>query len=163
MIVGLAPGLHGANASGIPFTGDSSGQALFRQLHNHGFARQSADCDFIDLLDCRITNAVKCLPPKNLPSAAEVKNCNPYLRREIEMMPRSSIILALGVLAHKAVLRALDLKQTELPFAHLAEYQLPDSRVLLDSYHCSRYNMNTRRLSEAKFSAVFTRVQQLLT
>ncbi len=163
MIVGLAPGLHGANASGIPFTGDSSGQTLFRQLENHGFAHQSADRGHTDLLNCRITNAVKCLPPKNLPSATEVKNCNPYLRQEIEMLPRSSIILALGVLAHKAVLQALDLKQVHLPFAHLAEYRLPDSRILLDSYHCSRYNMNTRRLSEAQFSAVFSRVQQLLT
>ena len=163
LIVGLAPGLHGANASGIPFTGDSSGDALFQQLQAFGFCKHSpSGTPRQQARGFRITNAVKCLPPDNLPTSREVNNCNRFLRHEIDSMPAGSLILALGVLAHKAVLKALDLTLSHYPFAHMAEHVLPDNRTLLDSYHCSRYNMNTGRLSEERFSAVFRRARQLL-
>ena len=165
LIVGLAPGMHGANASGRPFTGDHAGILLYQTLYEYGFASaansSSAD-DGLELIDCRITNAVKCLPPQNKPIGSEVRNCNQYLRRELTRLDVGSVIIALGGIAHKAVISALDLKQVAHPFAHAAEHSLPQDMLLIDSYHCSRYNTQTRRLTEPMFKQVFARARDLL-
>lgn len=165
LIVGLAPGLHGANRTGRPFTGDHAGILLYRTLHAHGFASApesvSAD-DPLSLAGCRITNAVKCLPPANKPLPAEVKTCNRYLAAEITAVPTGGVILALGAIAHGAVLRATGLKPSQARFAHGAEHELPGRRCLLNSYHCSRYNTQTRRLTEPMFERIFTRARHLL-
>ncbi|PKO83193.1 MAG: SPO1 DNA polymerase [Betaproteobacteria bacterium HGW-Betaproteobacteria-11] len=162
LIVGLAPGMHGANRSGRPFTGDHAGILLYKTLHAFGFASRpvsvAAD-DGLQLHDCRITNAVKCLPPQNKPEPAEIRTCNRYLANELAAAPELRVILALGLVAHKAVLLALGLKQSALPFAHGARHALPAGRLLIDSYHCSRYNTQTRRLTSADFSDVFRRIR----
>lgn len=162
LIVGLAPGMHGANRSGRPFTGDYAGILLYETLHAFGFASRpvsvAAD-DGLQLIDCRITNAVKCLPLHNKPEPAEIKTCNRHLAEELYALPQVRVILALGLVAHKAVLLALGLKQSALPFAHGARYTLPAGRVLIDSYHCSRYNTQTRRLTSADFSDVFRQIR----
>jgi len=164
VIVGLAPGMHGANASGRPFTGDHAGIILYRTLHKFGFASaaesQSAD-DGLCLIGCRITNAVKCLPPQNKPIASEINTCNTWLARELEQLPDNHVIIALGGIAHKAVISALGLKQADYGFGHANEYDL-DNGVLIDSYHCSRYNTQTRRLTTLMFEAVFARAKELL-
>jgi len=165
LIIGLAPGKHGANASGRPFTGDHAGILLYTTLHELGFASEPASRgagDGLRLTDCRITNAVKCLPPDNKPLNSELINCNPYLRTEIEQSGDNLVILALGALAHRALLRALGLKQSAFPFAHNVEHALPGGRVLVDSYHCSRYNTQTGRLTEAMFRRVFRRIRKHL-
>ncbi|NEX20588.1 uracil-DNA glycosylase [Thiorhodococcus mannitoliphagus] len=165
LVVGLAPGMHGANATGRPFTGDHAGILLYATLHRFGFATRpvsTARDDGLRLQDCRITNAVKCLPPENKPTTAEVRSCNPYLAAEIEPLADGAVIIALGRVAHTAVARALGLPQARLAFAHGAEHGLPGGRVLLDSYHCSRYNTQTRRLTEAQFHQVFARARALL-
>lgn len=164
LIVGLAPGLHGANASGRPFTGDASGDLLFKTLFRFKFADrpESKVGDAVALIDCRVTNAVKCLPPDNKPRQDEITQCNPYLLEEINALQGSGIILALGVLAHRAVLKALKLQQSKFAFSHCAEHQLPGNLRLIDSYHCSRYNINTRRLTEAMFDRVFEIIRQYL-
>ncbi len=165
LIVGLAPGLHGANATGRPFTGDASGQVLFETLYKYGFASQPGSHrgdDNMRLLDCRITNAVKCLPPQNRPSGAEIRQCNPYLRDEISQLNPGSVILGLGAIAHRSVLRALDLPQFAMQFKHLAEHQLPGELSLIDSYHCSRYNFNTGRLNQTMFDQVFRNIAGLM-
>jgi uracil-DNA glycosylase len=163
LIVGLAPGMHGANRTGRPFTGDFAGILLYRTLHRHGFASapesRAADDD-LTLSNCRITNAVKCLPPENKPTTEEVRTCNPYLAAELAELPElpaGAVLLALGQVAHNAVLRALDLRQSAWPFGHGAEHALPNGMTLLDSYHCSRYNTQTRRLTEAMFDDVVGR------
>jgi len=165
LVVGLAPGMHGANASGRPFTGDHAGILLYQTLYEYGFASAaeslSAD-DGLELIDCRITNAVKCLPPQNKPIGSEVRNCNRYLRQELGALDQGSIIIALGGLAHRAVISALDLKQVAHPFGHAGEHDLPQNRLLIDSYHCSRYNTQTRRLTESMFKLVFSRARDLL-
>jgi uracil-DNA glycosylase len=165
LVVGLAPGFHGANASGRPFTGDHAGLILYRTLHRFGFASRpeslSAD-DGLELLDCRITNAVKCVPPQNKPLPAEIKQCNGYLRNELAGLSPGSVVLSLGLISHDAVLRALGLRPAAFRFAHGAEHALPNGQRLLDSYHCSRYNTNTRRLTEEMFTAVFARAHALL-
>lgn len=166
VIVGLAPGMHGANATGRPFTGDHAGVLLYATLHKFGFATaaesRAADDD-LKLLDCRITNAVKCLPPANKPSTAEVRTCNNYLRAELTHSPAPAVVLALGKIAHDAVLRAFALKLGQFRFAHGAQHDLPHSNsILLDSYHCSRYNTQTRRLTAAMFEDVFARARKLL-
>jgi len=166
LVVGLAPGLHGANRTGRPFTGDHAGILLYRTLHAHGFASlpvSVAADDALELRDCRITNAVKCLPPANKPLPAEVRECNRYLVAEVAAVPAGGVIVALGAIAHAAVLRATGLKPAEAPFAHGASHALPQSRVLLDSYHCSRYNTQTRRLTTAMFDGIFARARRLLT
>jgi uracil-DNA glycosylase family 4 len=164
VLVGLAPGMHGANRTGRPFTGDHAGILLYQTLYKVGLATRpdsiSADDD-LRLLDARITNSVKCLPPANKPLPAEVKQCNGYLRAEIEASPEARVFLALGAIAHAAVLRAIDLKLTQFPFAHAAEHDLGQGRVLLDSYHCSRYNTQTRRLTTPMFEAVVERARDL--
>jgi uracil-DNA glycosylase family 4 len=162
LIVGLAPGMHGANRSGRPFTGDYAGILLYETLHAFGFGSRpesvSAD-DGLVLKDCRITNAVKCLPPENKPETGEIKTCNRFLAAELAAAPEVRVILALGLVAHKAVLMALGLKQSALAFAHGARHVLPDGRVLVDSYHCSRYNTQTRRLTDADFQDVFRSIR----
>ncbi len=166
LIVGLAPGLHGANRTGRPFTGDHAGILLYRTLHAHGFATRPESLSLDDglrLRDCRITNAVKCLPPANKPLPAEIRRCNPFLVAELEALPTGAVIAALGTIAHAAVLRALSVRQGAARFAHGAEHALPGGRVLLDSYHCSRYNTQTRRLTPAMFDRIFARARHLLT
>ena len=165
LIVGLAPGMHGANATGRPFTGDHAGILLYATLHAHGFAtapQSVARDDKLRLLDCRITNAVKCLPPANKPEGTEVQRCNRFLAAELASAPNRGVFLALGAIAHGAVLRALGLRAAEHRFAHGAEHELPNGRILLDSYHCSRYNTQTRRLTPAMFDTVFARARALL-
>ncbi|MFO1375984.1 MAG: uracil-DNA glycosylase [Steroidobacteraceae bacterium] len=165
VIVGLAPGMHGANRTGRPFTGDHAGILLYETLHRHGFASApvsvAAD-DPLRLGDCRITNAVKCLPPANKPIPDEVRRCNEFLRVELATLGNGGVVIALGAIAHGAVLRATGLAPRAAPFAHGAEHVLPGGRTLLDSYHCSRYNTQTRRLTAAMFDAVFARARSLL-
>lgn len=165
LIAGLAPGMHGANRSGRPFTGDYAGVLLYQMLHRHGFASApesvSAD-DGLCLLDARIANAVRCLPPANKPKPDEVRACNPYLVEELAALPPNAVILALGRIAHDAVLMAEGLKRAHWTFGHAAEHQLPSGRWLIDSYHCSRYNTQTRRLTEPMFDAVIARCRQLV-
>lgn len=164
LIVGLAPGLHGANRTGRPFTGDHAGILLYQMLHKYGFSSrdhsESAD-DGLVLNDCRITNAVKCLPPDNKPVGAEINTCNSFLESELKLMPQDSVVMALGGIAHRAVIKARGLRQADYKFAHAAVHDLGDF-ILLDSYHCSRYNTNTRRLTEAMFDGIFAEVRELL-
>jgi uracil-DNA glycosylase family 4 len=158
LVVGLAPGMHGANRTGRPFTGDYAGILLYETLHSFGFASRPESVsrdDGLELADCRITNAVKCLPPENKPEPAEIKTCNRYLAEELRASPAVRVVLALGLVAHKAVLMALGLSQSALAFAHGERHPLPDGRVLIDSYHCSRYNTQTRRLTAEGFQDVF--------
>ena len=165
LIVGLAPGLHGANASGIPFTGDSSGEFLFKTLYQYGFASHSdsnvgAD---LQLYNCRITNAVKCLPPQNKPTSEEAQICSKnYLQAELAQLSPGSVILALGLLAHNAVLRSFGKTLSSAKFGHKACHKLDGDLFLLDSYHCSRYNTQTKRLTEEMFNEVFNTTQALL-
>ena len=165
LIVGLAPGMHGANRTGRPFTGDHAGILLYQMLHKFGFSShaesESAD-DELRLVDCRVTNAVKCLPPDNKPVGAEVNTCNAYLANELRAMAPGSVVLALGGIAHRAIIKALGLRQADFKFGHEALHDLAEFR-LLDSYHCSRYNTNTGRLTNEMFEAVFARARQLLT
>jgi uracil-DNA glycosylase family 4 len=163
LIVGLAPGMHGANRSGRPFTGDFAGILLYETLHRFGYASaaQSVSAgDGLRLTGCRITNAVKCLPPQNKPELSEVKLCNRYLQAELAAMERGTALLALGTIAHQAVLMAVGVKKASFPFAHGARHLLPGGLVLFDSYHCSRYNTNTRRLTKDMFNRVFTDIVQ---
>lgn len=162
LIVGLAPGMHGANATGRPFTGDHAGILLYQMLHQFGFASSEqsvAADDGLLLKNCRITNAVRCLPPQNKPIGAEVNNCNRYLQQELAQMPRDSVVMALGVVAHRAVIKAMGLRQNQFQFGHAAEHQLAPQLLLIDSYHCSRYNTNTRRLTTEMFEAVFAKIR----
>jgi uracil-DNA glycosylase family 4 len=165
LIVGLAPGKHGASRTGRPFTGDHAGILLYRTLHRFGFssAEQSVAADDpLRLLDCRITNAVKCLPPQNKPEPAEVRACNRYLAAELQALRPGSAILALGAIAHRAVLLGYGLPPSKHPFAHGALHRLPNAQALFDSYHCSRYNTQTNRLTPAMFEAVFAAVAAYL-
>jgi uracil-DNA glycosylase family 4 len=164
VIVGLAPGMHGANRTGRPFTGDHAGLLLYATLHKFGLASaavSTAAKDPLRLLNTRITNAVKCLPPANKPLPSEIKGCNDFLRAELEQSHGVRVILALGAIAHAAVLRACDLRSGAHRFAHAAEHALGKGRVLLDSYHCSRYNTQTRRLTTAMFEGVIGRARDL--
>jgi len=157
LIVGLAPGMHGANRTGRPFTGDYAGILLYRTLYRYGFANQPDGADPDDglrLIDCRIANSVKCLPPGNKPLPEEVAHCNRFIRAELARHSPRGVVLALGAIAHGAVLKALGLKPKEFPFGHGNEHRLPDGRCLLDSYHCSRYNTQTGRLTPAMFARV---------
>jgi uracil-DNA glycosylase family 4 len=164
LIVGLAPGLHGANRSGRPFTGDFAGILLYETLHAHGLASAATSVSVTDglrLEHARITNAVKCLPPANKPLPAEIRHCNHYLAAELEALASVRVILALGRVAHEAVLMALGQRRAGLPFGHGREHALPGERVLIDSYHCSRYNTQTRRLTAAMFGDVVARAALL--
>jgi uracil-DNA glycosylase family 4 len=164
LIVGLAPGMHGANRTGRPFTGDYAGILLYETLHRYGFANQSravALDDGLQLIGCRITNAVKCLPPENKPLPAEVRCCNVHLAAELAALPGAAV-LALGAIAHDAVLMALALRRSDYRFAHGARHALAEGRVLFDSYHCSRYNTQTKRLTGPMFSRVFDDIRAYL-
>jgi len=165
VIVGLAPGMHGANQTGRPFTGDYAGVLLYETLYKYGFATKpqslSADDD-LRLINCRISNAVKCLPPDNKPLPAEIATCNQFISAELNLLPAGSIILALGNVAHAAVLKAFGLKLKDYKFAHAARHTLPNGLVFYDSYHCSRYNTQTRRLTEVMFHEVFAQISSEL-
>ena len=165
LIVGLAPGMHGANRSGRPFTGDHAGILLYQMLHEFGFgshAESTAANDSLVLTDCRITNAVKCLPPDNKPVGAEINECNTFLASELAAMPPGSLLFALGGIAHRAIIKAVGGRQADYKFAHAAEHDLGDRYTMLDSYHCSRYNTNTRRLTTEMFRDVFARAREIL-
>ncbi|MEP7209085.1 MAG: uracil-DNA glycosylase [Casimicrobiaceae bacterium] len=160
-IVGLAPGLHGANASGRPFTGDYAGILLFETLHAFGFSSAPVTTgpdDGLTLIGCRINNAVKCLPPGNKPLPAEIRECNAYLAADLATVPDGGALLALGRVGHEAALRALGKKPGLYAFGHGAAHPLARGVVLFDSYHCSRYNTNTGRLTAAMFRDVFAAV-----
>jgi len=164
LIVGLAPGMHGANRTGRPFTGDHAGILLYQMLHKYGFgsaAESVSTDDALTLRDCRITNAVKCLPPDNKPVGAEINTCNAFLANELALLPANSVVLALGGIAHRAIIKALGLRQAENKFAHAALHTVAGIR-LLDSYHCSRYNTNTGRLTSTMFDAIFAAARELL-
>ncbi len=166
LIVGLAPGLRGANRTGRPFTGDYAGELLYTTLREFGFGEgtyAASPDDGFRLVDCRIVNAVRCVPPENKPTSREINTCNRFLRSELRHANGLRAIVALGMIAHKAVLRGLDLVAARHPFAHGALHRLPDRRLLFDSYHCSRYNTNTGRLTEAMFREVFATVRSELT
>ena len=161
LIVGLAPGLRGANRTGRPFTGDYAGELLYATLIAFGFASGAYDRrpdDGLELVDCAIVNAVRCVPPENKPSPAEIATCRHYLKPAIAALPRLKIVLALGRIAHESALRALDLKPARFPFAHGARHAL-EPATLFDSYHCSRYNTNTGVLTEAMFAEVFASIR----
>jgi uracil-DNA glycosylase family 4 len=165
LVVGLAPGMHGANRTGRPFTGDHAGILLYDTLHRSGFASRPESlhaADGLRLVDCRITNAVKCLPPANRPLPAEVRCCNGYLAGEIQALPEGAVILALGLIAHDAVLMALELKRSAHRFGHGARHVLPRGMTLFDSYHCSRYNTQTRRLTPVMFRKVLDSIRTRL-
>ncbi|MEO3433058.1 uracil-DNA glycosylase [Inquilinus sp. CAU 1745] len=165
LIVGLAPGLKGANATGRPFTGDYAGDLLYATLDRFGFSKgtfKARPDDGLKLLDCRIVNAVRCVPPENKPKGKEVSTCRQFLEGELQAMTELKAIVALGVVAHKAVVAALGLRQVAHPFKHGAVHALPDDRFLADSYHCSRYNTNTGRLTTEMFQSVFAEVRRRL-
>jgi uracil-DNA glycosylase family 4 len=165
LIVGLAPGMHGANATGRPFTGDYAGILLYRTLFEFGFSNQPESLsrhDDLRLKGCRITNAVKCLPPQNKPILDEVRQCNAYLQAELAELPRPAVVMALGKLAHDAILRASGVRLSAYTFSHAGRHVLPGGLNLIDSYHCSRYNTQTRRLTPEMFAEVFRAARQLL-
>ena len=165
LIVGLAPGLHGANATGRPFTQDYAGILLYEALYEFGYSNQLNSValdDGLILKRCRITNAVKCLPPQNKPTGAEINQCNHFLAAELQTLPERAVILALGTVAHLAVLKAYQIKQSSAVFAHNAQHSLAPGLTLVDSYHTSRYNVQTNRLTKAMFNAVFQRIEGLL-
>ncbi len=164
LIVGLAPGMHGANRTGRPFTGDHAGILLYQMLNKYGFATLAesiAADDDLKLEGCRITNAVKCLPPDNKPVGAEINTCNEFLANELRALPESSVLLALGGIAHRAIIKSQAMRQADFKFAHAAVHDLGGLR-LLDSYHCSRYNTNTGRLTTEMFDGIFAQARELL-
>ena len=157
--------MHGANATGRPFTGDFAGILLYETLHAFSYSNRAeavARDDGLKLKRCRITNAVKCLPPENKPTGEEVTTCNAFLAAELEGLRRGTVVLALGSIAHRAVLKGLGLKLGAHPFGHGNQHALPGARVLVDSYHCSRYNTQTRRLTERMFHDVFRKIDSLI-
>jgi uracil-DNA glycosylase len=165
LLIGLAPGLHGANRTGRPFTGDHAGILLYRTLFDLGLASRpeslAAD-DPLELKGVRIVNAVKCVPPQNKPLPEEIRRCNVFLKAELEqLLPRIKVLVALGRIGHDATLHALGRRRTSFAFAHGAEHALADGLTLIDSYHCSRYNTQTRRLTERMFRAVLERAREL--
>jgi uracil-DNA glycosylase family 4 len=159
-VVGLAPGKYGANRTGRPFTGDYAGDLLFTTLGKFGFTRgtyQSRPDDGLALDGVIICNSVKCLPPENKPTPQEIHTCRPFLARQVDKLPNARIFVALGQIAHQSTVKVLGGKLPKCRFAHLAEHRMPDGRMLIDSYHCSRYNTNTGRLTAEMFEAVFAR------
>ena len=165
LIIGLAPGMHGANATGRPFTGDHAGILLYKALYQFGFSNQETAMntdDGLELINCRISNAVKCLPPANKPTAEEINICNQFLSAELETLLPGTVIMALGLIAHKAILKARSLKQKDYPFGHGNVAALHNEQWLIDSYHCSRYNTQTRRLTEKMFFNIFKNILELI-
>ena len=164
LIVGLAPGMQGANKTGRPFTGDWAGDLLYATLDRFGFSEGTFEArpdDGLELVDCMITNAVRCLPPQNKPVGAEINTCNQFLTARIAALPRLKAILALGRIAHDATLIALGEKRSAHKFAHAAKHEI-GQYTLFDSYHCSRYNTNTGRLTEEMFRDVFEKIRVAL-
>ena len=162
LIVGLAPGVSGANRTSRPFTGDYAGDLLYKTLANYGFSNGAYDRradDGLELVNCRITNAVRCVPPQNKPIGAEIKTCRQFLAGELFIVSKPKAILALGRIAHDTVLSTLELRKTSFPFTHCAKHNVGQNLFLYDSYHCSRYNTYTGRLTEEMFNAVFSRIR----
>ncbi len=165
LVVGLAPGLKGANRTARPFTGDYAGDLLYPTLSKFEFATGTYAArpdDGLELHDCRITNAVRCVPPQNKPVGTEINTCRPFLIDEIAAMAQLRIILALGSIAHNSVIRTLGHKQSAYKFSHAATHDIPDGPLLIDSYHCSRYNTNTGRLTTEMFHDVFLLIRDRL-
>lgn len=165
LIVGLAPGLKGANRTGRPFTGDHAGELLYATLIEYGFARGTYAArpdDGLSLVDAMISNAVRCVPPENKPSTTEIANCRPHLAARIAGLPRLKAVVALGRVAHDSTLASLGERRSALPFAHGARHRLGNGLTLWDSFHCSRYNTNTGRLTPEMFRAVFADVRRQL-
>ena len=169
LIVGLAPGMHGANRTGRPFSGDFAGNLLYGSLHKYGFASSAEPLNAagnanpsLHLSGCRITNAVRCLPPQNKPEPSEIRTCNGYVAEELAMLLQGSAVMALGTIAHQAVLIALQLRKSSFAFGHGARHSLPNGLTLFDSYHCSRYNTQTKRLTTAMFEGVIGNITQHL-
>ena len=163
-IVGLAPGKHGANRTGRPFTGDYAGELLFATLGKYGFTTGTYDArpdDDLALRGAIIINAVKCLPPQNKPTPEEIRTCRPFLDAQASDLPNARVFVALGQIAHQSAVKILGGRLPKAKFGHLAEHAMPDGRILIDSYHCSRYNTNTGRLTPAMFEAVFERALAL--
>ncbi len=163
LIVGLAPGLKGANFTGRPFTGDYAGDLLYKTLLKFGFAKgtyMGHAADGLELVNCRITNAVRCVPPENKPLGDEIKQCQPFLKNELESMPQLKLVLSLGKISHDAVVRTCGEKLSSYKFGHSAVHILENGLTLIDSYHCSRYNTNTGRLTEQMFFDVFELIRQ---
>lgn len=165
LIVGLAPGLKGANFSGRPFTGDFAGELLYGTLIKYGFAQgefKARPDDGLKLVNCRITNAVRCVPPENKPTGPEINSCLQFLKSQIAAMPNLKLIVSLGLVSHNAVLKAGEEKLSAFKFAHKAEHRLSNGLTLIDSYHCSKYNTSTKRLTEPMFHEVFELAQSKL-
>ena len=163
-IVGLAPGKHGANRTGRPFTGDYAGDLLFATLAKFGLSRGDYDArpdDGLALDGAIIVNAVKCLPPANKPTTTEIHTCRPFLQGQLAALDKVRVVVALGQIAHQSAVKVMGGRLPKARFGHLAEHTMPDGRILIDSYHCSRYNTNTRRLTPDMFEAVFARALAL--
>ncbi len=157
LIVGLAPGLQGANKTGRPFTGDYAGDLLYKTINKFNFSKgkyAGTIDDSLKLKDCTITNAVRCVPPQNKPISEEINNCNNFLKKTIEIHKNLKVIIALGLIAHKSIISALSLKQKLYKFKHGNKHKI-DNLILIDSYHCSRYNTNTGRLNQEMFEEIF--------
>jgi uracil-DNA glycosylase len=163
-IIGLAPGKHGANRTGRPFTGDYAGDLMFATLAKFGLTEgiyEARPDDGFQLKGAIILNSVKCLPPENKPTPEEIRTCRPFAGTQANSLPNARIFVALGQIAHQTAVKVLGGKLPKCRFGHLAEHRMPDGRVLIDSYHCSRYNQNTGRLTAAMFEAVFARAVEL--
>ena len=157
LIVGLAPGLQGANKTGRPFTGDYAGDLLYKTINKFNFSKGKYGGtidDSLKLKDCTITNAVRCVPPQNKPISEEINNCNNFLKKTIEIHKNLKVIIALGLIAHKSIISAFNLKQKLYKFKHGNKHEI-NNLILIDSYHCSRYNTNTGRLNEEMFEKIF--------
>ena len=164
LVIGLAPGMMGANRTGRPFTGDWAGDLLYATMGKFGFATGTYDRrpdDGLELIDAMVTNAVRCLPPQNKPVGAEINQCRPFLKARIDALSDVKVLLCLGKISHDSTVRTLGLRLKDYPFGHGSEYQVGDM-TLLSSYHCSRYNTNTRRLTEEMFEDVFARAKALI-
>ena len=163
-IVGLAPGMQGANRTGRPFTGDAAGDLLFETLAKYvraaGQYEARAD-DSLGLTGAMVANAVKCLPPQNKPTPEEIRTCRPFLKKALDLLPNVRVVVALGQIAHQSAVKAMGGKLPKCRFDHGAEHRMPDGRMLIDSYHCSRYNQNTGRLTAEMFESVFARAVEL--
>ena len=165
LIVGLAPGLNGANKTGRPFTGDYAGLTLFHTLKKFSLLKgqyKDDGHDNIKLENCSITNAVRCVPPKNLPNSDEIKNCENFLKSTISLHKNLKVIVALGLISHKSIVSTFNLKQKDYKFGHYNKHSLSKKIKLIDSYHCSRYNINTKRLTQAMFDEVFIETKKIL-
>lgn len=163
-IIGLAPGKHGANRTGRPFTGDYAGDLMFATLEKFGFTTgryEKRVDDGLALTGAMILTSVKCLPPQNKPIPEEIRTCRPFLANAVGMLPKARVFIALGQIAHQSAVKVLGGRLPKCRFGHLAEHRMPDGRVLIDSYHCSRYNQNTSRLTAEMFEAVFERALAL--